>query len=105
MLHVFQALRVDVYCSFNSFPVYIYDSQLVDHSTCFNLFIFHNNLFDKQGGEINKNDISLRFDILSFIYSGVTKGVRWVRSHRPREKAWPFLSNTKLNLLFSFFFI
>ena len=105
MLHVFQALRVDVCCSFNSFPVYIYDSQLVHHSTCFNLFIFHNNLFNKQGGEINKNDISLRFDILPFINSGVTKGVRWVRSHRPREKAWPFLSNTKLNLLFSFFFI
>ena len=33
---------------------------------CFNLFILHNIPFDNQGGEINKNDIFLRFDILSF---------------------------------------
>ena len=36
------------------------------HNPCFNLFIIHNNSFDNQGSEINKNDIFLRFDILSF---------------------------------------
>ena len=45
--------------------IYIYDSQIVHHNPCFNLFILHNNLFDNQGSEINKNDIFLRFDILS----------------------------------------
>ena len=34
-----------------------------------NLFILHNNSFDNQGSEINKNDIFLRFDILSFTKS------------------------------------
>ena len=41
----------------------VYDSQIVHHNPCFNLFILHNNLFDNQGSEINKNDIFLRFDI------------------------------------------
>ena len=41
-------------------------SQIVYHNPCFNLFILHNNSFDNQGSEINKNDIFLRFDILSF---------------------------------------
>ena len=45
---------------------YIYDSQIVHHNPCFNLFIPHSNPFDNQGSEINKNDIFLRFDILSF---------------------------------------
>ena len=40
--------------------------QIVHHNPCFNLFILHSNPFDNQGSEINKNDISLRFDILSF---------------------------------------
>ena len=44
----------------------IYDSQIVHHNLCFNLFILHNNSFDNQGSEINKNDIFLRFDIPSF---------------------------------------
>ena len=36
-------------------------------SSCFNLFMLHNNSFDNQGSEINKND--LPFDILSlYIY-------------------------------------
>ena len=43
--------------------IYIYDSQIVYHNPCFNLFILHNNLFDNQGGQINKNDDFLRFDI------------------------------------------
>ena len=43
-----------------------YDSQIVHHNPCFNLFILHSNPFDNQGSEINKNDIFLRFDILSF---------------------------------------
>ena len=46
--------------------IYIYDSQIVHHNPCFNLFILHSNSFDNQGSEINKNDIFLRFDILSF---------------------------------------
>ena len=37
------------------------------HNPCFNLLILHNNSFATQGSEINKNDIFLRFDILSFI--------------------------------------
>ena len=43
------------------------DSQIVHHNLCFNLFILHSNLFDNQRNEINKNDIILRFDILSFL--------------------------------------
>ena len=35
----------------------------------FNLFVLNNNSFDNQGSEINKNDIFLRFDILSFTKS------------------------------------
>ena len=45
--------------------IYIYDSQIVHHNSCFNLLILHNNSFDNQGSEINKN-IFLRFDIMSF---------------------------------------
>ena len=37
--------------------IYVYGSQIVHHSPCFNLFILHNNLFDNQGSEISKNDI------------------------------------------------
>ena len=40
--------------------------QIVHHNPCFNLFILHNIPFDNQGSEINKNDIFLGFDILSF---------------------------------------
>ena len=46
--------------------IFIYDSQIVHHNPCFNLFILHNVSFDNQGNEINKNDIFLRFDILTF---------------------------------------
>ena len=46
--------------------IYIYDSQIVHENFCFNLFILHNDSFDNQGSEINKNDVFLRFDILSF---------------------------------------
>ena len=46
--------------------IYIYDSQIVHHNPCFNLFILHNIPFENQGSEINKNDIFLGFDILSF---------------------------------------
>ena len=35
--------------------IYIYDSQIVHHNPCFNLFILHNIPFDNQGNEINKN--------------------------------------------------
>ena len=46
--------------------IYIYDSQIVPHNPCFNLFILHDNSFDNQGREVNKNDILLPFNILSF---------------------------------------
>ena len=46
--------------------IYIYDSQIVYHNPCFNLSILHNNSFDNQGSKINKNDIFLHFDVLSF---------------------------------------
>ena len=50
-----------------SIYIYIYDSQIVHHNTCFDLFILRNNSFDNQGSEMKKkNDIFLRFDILSF---------------------------------------
>ena len=32
-----------------SIYIYIYDSQIVHHNPCFNLFIRHNNLFDNRG--------------------------------------------------------
>ena len=32
--------------------LYIYDSQIVHHNPCFNLFILHNNPFDNQGSKI-----------------------------------------------------
>ena len=37
----------------------------MQHNPFFNLLILHNS-FDNEGSEINKNDIFLRFDILSF---------------------------------------
>ena len=43
--------------------IYIWKSN---SDLCFNLFILHNNSFDNQGSEINKNDIFLRFDRLPF---------------------------------------
>ena len=43
------------------FIIYIYDSQIVHHNPCFNLFILHNNSFDNQRREINKNNISFMF--------------------------------------------
>ena len=46
--------------------IYTHDIQIVHHNPCFSLFILHNIPFDNQGSEINKNDISLSFDIISF---------------------------------------
>ena len=51
---------------------FIYQNQIVHHKPCFNLSIFHNNLLDNHGSEINNVStrlyyiIILRFDILSF---------------------------------------
>ena len=36
---------------------FIYHKQIVHHKPCFNLFILHNNLFDNQASDINKNDM------------------------------------------------
>ena len=43
------------------------ESQIVHQNPCFNLFILHNNSFDNEGNETNKNGIFLRYDTLSFI--------------------------------------
>ena len=47
--------------------VYVYDSQIVHNNPCLNLFILHDNSFDNQESEINKNDIFLCFDILHIL--------------------------------------
>ena len=61
VLHQYFYLYIYIYIY-----IYVYDSQIVHHNTCFNLFILHNNSFDNEGSEIYKNEIFLRFDILSF---------------------------------------
>ena len=58
--------HIAITSSNDSALVYIYDSQIVHHNPCFNLFILHSDPFDNQGSEINKNDIFLCFNILSF---------------------------------------
>ena len=58
-IHIYTFIYIYIY-------IYIYDSHIVHHDPCFILFILHNNSFDNQGSEINKNHIFLRFDILSF---------------------------------------
>ena len=40
---------------------FVYHNQIVHHKPCFNLFRLHNNLFDNQGNEINKNNIFCEF--------------------------------------------
>ena len=60
-IHIYTFLCMYIYIY-----IYIYDSQIVLHNPCFIIFILHNNSFDNQGSEINKNNIFLRFDILSF---------------------------------------
>ena len=41
--------------------IHIHDRQIVHHNPCLNLFILHNNSFDNQESEINKNDIKRHF--------------------------------------------
>ena len=40
-----------------SIYIYIYDSQIVHHNTCFDLFILRNNSFDNQGSEMKKKTL------------------------------------------------
>ena len=49
--------------------IYIYYSQLVHPNPCFNLFMLHNNSFDNQGSEINKNETFRHIVCYSFIIS------------------------------------
>ena len=42
------------------------NSAIVHDNPCFNLFILHNNSFDNQGSKINKNNIFLHFNILTY---------------------------------------
>ena len=46
------------------FFIHTYDSQILHHNPCFNLFILHNNSFDNQGNEINRNDIFYVFSVI-----------------------------------------
>ena len=46
------------------FFMHMYDSQIVHHNPCFNLFILYNNSFDNQGNEINKKDIFYVFSVI-----------------------------------------
>ena len=66
-IYIYIYIYICIYAYIHIFYRYrfIYDSQIVHHNPCFDLFILHDNSFDKQGSEINKNDIFLRFDILS----------------------------------------
>ena len=46
---------------------FVYHNQILYHKPCFNLFILHDNLFDKQGSEISKNYIFCTFRHTVFI--------------------------------------
>ena len=65
-LYIYISIYLSIYLSIYIIYTYIhvYDSQIVHHIPCFNLFILLKNSFDNQESEINKNDIFLRFDIL-----------------------------------------
>ena len=62
------------------FLLYIYDSQTVHHNSCFNLFILHNNSFDNQRSEINKNNISFMFRQSAF-YKNFLPTIRTLSMH------------------------
>ena len=47
--------------------IHIYDSQVVHHKPCFNLFILRSNPFDNQGSEINKSDVFFTFRHIIYI--------------------------------------
>ena len=65
--HTYTYIYVYIYVYIYTYIyMYIHDSQIVHHNPSLNLFILHNIPFDNQGSEINKNNIFLRFDILSF---------------------------------------
>ena len=53
--------------------IHLIDSQIVHHNPCFNLFILHNNSYDYEGSEINKNDIFLCFDIRGWNFWKIVK--------------------------------
>ena len=40
--------------------IYKYDNHMVQHNSCFNLFILRNDSFDNKGSEISKSNI---FDV------------------------------------------
>ena len=68
VIYVYICMCIYIYVIDTYMYIYthIYNSQIVHHNPCFNLFILHNDSFESQGSEINKNDIFLRFHILSF---------------------------------------
>ena len=63
-MYMYIYIHIYVYI-YNIYNIYIYIWKS-NSDLCFNLFILHNNSFDNQGSEINKNDIFLRFDRLPF---------------------------------------
>ena len=61
----------------------MYDSQIVHHNLFLNLFILHNNSFDNQGSEINKNDIFLRFVRHTVFYKNFLPTTHSINLHLP----------------------
>ena len=59
VIYVYICMCIYIYVIDTYMYIYthIYNSQIVHHNPCFNLFILHKNLFDNQGSEINENDI------------------------------------------------
>ena len=60
----------------------MYHNQIVHHKLCFNLSILHNNLFDNQGGEKNKNDIFCTF-LHTVFYENFLPNILYSVSPRP----------------------
>ena len=55
-IYIYLSIYLSVYLY-----TYIYDSQVVHHNPCFNVFILHNNSSDNRRRKVNKNDIFLRY--------------------------------------------
>ena len=66
VVYTYVYIYIYIYIHIYIYILYTYESQIVRHNPCFNLFILRNNSFDNQKSEINKNDNFLRFETLSF---------------------------------------
>ena len=61
----------------------MYDSQIVHHDPCFNLFLLHNNSFDNPGSEINKNDVFFTFFGHTVFYKSFLPTTHSINLHLP----------------------